>query len=148
MAAEEVRYEQRGPVAVLALDRARYHNAQSWKLLDDLDRPLDRAMADEDVRVVVLKGDGKHFSSGHDLGTPEQQADVEARGLTQWVGMDWYEAFRWYNLDNTVKWRNLPKPTIAMVHGYCIFGGWMIAASVGESSRTGASASSTVPGCR
>ena len=61
-------------------------------------------MADEDVRVVVLKGDGRHFSSGHDLGTPEQEADIEARGLTQWVGMDWYEAFRWYNLDNTVKW--------------------------------------------
>lgn len=130
MAAEEVRYERCGPVAVLTLDRARYHNAQSWKLLDDLDRQLDRAMADEDVRVVVLKGDGRHFSSGHDLGTPEQQADIEARGLTQWVGMEWYEAFRWYNLDNTVKWRNLPKPTIAMVHGYCIFGGWMIAAAM------------------
>ncbi len=128
--AEEVRYEGRGPVAVLTLDRPRYHNAQSWKLLDDLDRQLDRAMADDDVRVVVLKGEGRHFSSGHDLGTPEQQADLEARGLTEWVGLDWYEAFRWYNLDNTVKWRNLPKPTIAMVHGYCIFGGWMIAASM------------------
>ena len=130
MAAEEVGYERRGRVAVLTLDRARYHNAQSWKLLDDLDLQLDRAMADDEVRVVVLRGAGKHFSSGHDLGTPEQQADIERRGLTEWEGLDWYEAFRWYNLGNAVKWRNLPKPTIAMVQGYCIFGGWMIAASM------------------
>ncbi len=130
MPTDEVRYERQGPVALLTLDRTRYHNAQSFKLLDDLDRQLDRAMADDRVRVAVLRGAGRHFSSGHDLGTPEQQADLEARGLTEWVGLDWYEAFRWYNLDNTVKWRNLPKPTIAMVHGYCIFGGWMIAAAM------------------
>ena len=35
-----------------------------------------------------------------------------------------------YNLDLTLKWRNLPKPTVAMVQGYCIYGGWMIAAAM------------------
>src|SRR5262249_5733731 len=35
-----------------------------------------------------------------------------------------------YNLDYTLKWRNLPKPTIALVRGYCIYGGWMIAAAM------------------
>ena len=125
-----VLYETRGPVALVTLNRPHFRNAQSWELLDRLDEQLDRAVADETVRVVVLRGAGRHFSSGHDLGTPQQQADVEERGLVQWEGLDWYEAFRRYNLDLTVKWRNLTKPTIAMVHGYCIFGGWMIATAM------------------
>ena len=130
MSDDSVLYEARGPVALLTLNRPRYRNAQSWTLLDALDRQLDRAAADDSIRVVVLRGAGEHFSSGHDLGTAEQKADIERRGLTEWQGLDWYDAFRKYNLDVTVKWRNLPKPTIAMVHGYCIFGGWMIAAAM------------------
>ena len=51
------------------------------------------------------------------------------RGIPE-VGIAEYDAFRHYNLDLTLKWRNLPKPTIAMVKGYCIYGGWMIAAAM------------------
>ncbi|HIF99290.1 MAG TPA: enoyl-CoA hydratase [Myxococcales bacterium] len=126
----EVLYEVEGPVALITLNRPRYHNAQSWKLLDELDIALDRAMDDLEVKVVVLRGAGNDFSSGHDLGTPEHLADQEARGVADRRGLRFYEAFRKYNLDLTHKWRNLPKPTIAMVQGYCIFGGWMIAAAM------------------
>ena len=129
-AGDEVLYEVDGAVALITLNRPRYHNAQSWKLLDGLDAALDRAMEDREVKVAVLRGAGDDFSSGHDLGTPEQLADQEARGVADRKGLRFYEAFRRYNLDLTHKWRNLPKPTIAMVHGYCIFGGWMIAASM------------------
>jgi enoyl-CoA hydratase len=129
-----VQYELRDRTALLTLDRARYRNAQSYPLLDELDRQLDRAMADDSVRVVVLRGAGEHFSSGHDLGTPEQRATLEQLGLALdrklEQGMRYYDSFRRYNLDLTFKWRNLPKPTIAMVHGYCIFGGWMIATAM------------------
>ena len=129
-----VQYELRDRTALLTLDRARYRNAQSYPLLDDLDRQLDRAMADDAVRVVVLRGAGEHFSSGHDLGTPEQRATLEELGLAVErkleQGLRYYDSFRRYNLDLTFKWRNLPKPTIAMVHGYCIFGGWMIATAM------------------
>ena len=76
-----------------------------------------------------MRGAGDHFSSGHDLGTPEQRADREARGVPD-AGIEFYDNFRKYNLDLTVKWRNLPKPTIAMVRGWCIYGGWMIAAAM------------------
>ena len=88
-------------------------------------------MADPEVRVVVLRGAGKHFSSGHDLGTPEQLDDESSRrGIAgRGTGIGFYEQFRKVNLDFTLKWRNLPTPTIAMVHGYCIYGGWMIAAA-------------------
>jgi enoyl-CoA hydratase len=129
VAEQTVRYEVEGRVATVVLDRPRYRNAQSWQLLDELDAALDRAQADRDVRVVIVRGAGDHFSAGHDLGTPEQQADHRERGIPP-VGIDEYETFRKYNLDLTLKWRNLPKPTIAMVRGYCIYGGWMIAAAM------------------
>lgn len=125
----DVRYETDGPLALVTLDRPRYRNAQSWRLLDELDAALERAQSDRAIAAVVVRGAGEHFSAGHDLGTPEQLADREARGVPV-VGIEEYEAFRRYNLDLTLKWRNLPKPTIAMVRGYCIYGGWMIAAAM------------------
>ena len=129
---EEVLYETKDKIATITLNRPRYFNAQSWRLLEQLDACLDRAVADPEARVVIVKGAGKHFSSGHDLGTDEQLADeaarteIEGRG----VGVEFYETFRKVNLDFTMKWRNLPIPTIAQVHGYCIYGGWMIAAAM------------------
>lgn len=124
-----VRYEKDGALALVTLNRPRYRNAQSWRMLDELDLALERAQQDREVGVVVVRGEGEHFSAGHDLGTPEQIDDREARGVPA-VGIAEYEAFRRYNLDLTLKWRNLPKPTIAMVRGYCIYGGWMIAAAM------------------
>jgi enoyl-CoA hydratase len=129
MAEEDVLYDVDGPIALVTLNRPEYRNAQSWPLLDALDQALDRAMGDDAVRVVLVRGAGEHFSSGHDLGTPEQQADWKAREIPE-GGIEFYEAFRKYNLDYTLKWRNLPKPSIALVRGYCIFGGWMIAAAM------------------
>ncbi len=126
---QDVRYEVDGPVAVVTLDRPRYRNAQSWRLLDELDAALDTAVEDRAVRVVVVRGAGEHFSAGHDLGTAEQIEDMRARGTPR-VGIAEYDSFRRYNLDLTLKWRNLAKPTIAMVRGYCIYGGWMIAAAM------------------
>ena len=120
---------QHGAVAHVELNRSRYRNAQSYQLLDQLDAALDQAMADDSVAVVVLSGRGEHFSSGHDLGTPEHLADLERRGIGD-EGLGYYDQFRKYNFDITIKWRNLPKPTIAAVHGYCIYGGWMIATAM------------------
>jgi enoyl-CoA hydratase/carnithine racemase len=129
-----VLFERRGSTALLTLNRARYRNAQSYPLLDALDQQLDLAMKDDAVRVAVVRGAGEHFSSGHDLGTEDQRAVLQAMGLELGArleqGLRYYDSFRHYNLDLTMKWRNLPKPTIAMVQGYCIFGGWMIATAM------------------
>lgn len=129
MAGEEVQYEVDGAVAWITLDRPRYRNAQSWTLLDQLDAALDRAVEDRDVKLAIVRGAGEHFSAGHDLGTPEQVEERARRGIPD-TGLREYESFRKYNLDYTLKWRNLTKPTIAMVRGYCIYGGWMIAAAM------------------
>ena len=129
MGTENVLYDADGAVATLTLNRPQYRNAQSYDLLDELDAKLDRAMADRSIKVIIVRGSGGNFSSGHDLGTPEQAAWREKRQLPA-SGIEYYDNFRHYNFDITHKWRNLPKPTIAMVEGYCIYGGWMIAASM------------------
>lgn len=129
MADEQVRYELDGHVARLTLDRPRYRNAQSRLLLEQLDECFDRAVEDAEVRVIVLRGEGDHFSAGHDLGTPEELADREQRPIQEGLRGRYKRSWD-NNVDKTLRWRNLPKPTIAAVQGYCIFGGWIIASGM------------------
>src|SRR5688500_13684524 len=62
-----IRYEVDGPVCTITLDRPDAANAQIPQLITELDDPLDQAEGDDDVRVIVLAAEGKHFSAGHDL---------------------------------------------------------------------------------
>ncbi len=125
----DVTYSVDGPLAWITFNRPRYKNAQSWRLLDEVDIAMQEADRDPGVQVILWRGAGGNFSSGHDLGTPEQMADREARGIGD-AGVEFYDNFKHYNLDLLLKWRNARKPTIAMVEGYCIFAGWMMAACV------------------
>jgi len=119
---------QPGKVARLILNRPQYLNAQSWLMREEMDDAFNRAVADDEVGVIVLSGAGEHFSSGHDIGTPEDVADRQRRYPKD--GFGHYKQMRAITLEDTLRWRNLPKPTIAMVHGYCIFGGWMFASAM------------------
>ncbi|MGI9612185.1 MAG: enoyl-CoA hydratase-related protein [Acidimicrobiales bacterium] len=125
----DVAYEVDGRIGRVTLNRPRYRNAQSRQLLEQLDEVFAEAVADHDVRVIVLRGEGEHFSSGHDLGTPEEMADREAR---PWPDGQLGEQRRSWELNvaNTLRWRDLAKPTIAGVHGMCIYGGWMVASAM------------------
>jgi enoyl-CoA hydratase len=125
----DVRYERVGAVARVTMDRPQYRNAQSRVLLEELDAALAQAMADHDIRVVVLVGEGQHWSSGHDIGTPEELADREARPYPAGAVGHHQRSWDW-NVENTMRWRDLPKPTLAAVQGLCIYGGWMIAAAM------------------
>lgn len=122
-------YERSGAVARVTMNRPEYRNAQSRVLLEELDAAFAEAMADHDVRVVVLFGSGEHWSSGHDIGTPEELADREARPYPHGVLGVHQRSWDW-NVENTLRWRALPKPTLAAVQGMCIYGGWMIAAAM------------------
>lgn len=129
MAYRTLIYETDDRIAKITLNRPKYRNAQSRLLLEELDHAFAVAETDDDVRVVVLAGAGDHFSSGHDLGTPDEKQDAQRRPYPRGVrGL--YQRSRDQFLDNTLRWRDLSKPTIAQVHGYCIFGGWMIASSM------------------
>ncbi|WP_248964114.1 enoyl-CoA hydratase [Sphaerisporangium perillae] len=130
-----VRYERRGPVAVVTMNRPEYRNAQNSAMTYALDEAFYRAVADDEVKVIVLAGEGKHFSAGHDIGSPERDAHVSFdRKASLWwdhVGKEGAESR--FARESEVylgmcrRWREIPKPTIAMVQGACIAGGLMLA---------------------
>jgi enoyl-CoA hydratase len=123
---QEVLYTVDNHVATITMNRPAYKNALGYHLLDEIDAAFDIAGRDREVRVVVLRGAGGNFSSGHDLGTPEGIAYRKALGAQP--GIETYDQFKKYNLDVHLRWRNFPKPTVALVEGYCIYAGWMTAA--------------------
>ncbi len=129
MAYKHIIYEP-GPVARIILNRPKLRNAQSRVMIEEMDRAFAAAAEDDSVNVIVLSGNGDHFSAGHDLGTPEELADREARGgLPDNLGGRYARSWEMF-VAATMRWRNIPKPTIAMVQGYCIFGGFMFASSM------------------
>ena len=73
---EPVRYEERGPVAVVTLNRPRYRNAQNSAMTYALDAAFARAVNSPQVAVIVLAGAGDHFCAGHDIGTPGRDVDT------------------------------------------------------------------------
>jgi len=126
VAFEEITYAVEAGVATITLNRPAYRNAQGYRMLDEIDAAFDLARADEAVRVVLVRGAGGVFSTGHDLGTAEALEYRKSLGAKP--GIQTYDQFKKYNLDLLLKWRNFEKPTIAMVEGYCIYAGWMLAA--------------------
>ena len=126
MSYENILYEVDGPVAVVTLNRPERKNAQSAKLLHEMDAAFKEAAEDEAVRVIVLAGVGDTFSAGHDLSAAANADRAQtAPGLTGRYKRVWD-----LYVDMGLRWRDLPKPTIAAVQGYCIFGGWMIATAM------------------
>jgi enoyl-CoA hydratase len=84
--------------------------------------------------VIVLRGSGKHFSAGHDIGTPGRDVGISFERESLWYdhvgkpgGEFLYAREQEVYLGMCRRWRELPKPTIAMVHGACIAGGLMLA---------------------
>jgi len=125
---QDILYAVDGPIGVITLNRPAYRNAQGYRMLDEIDQAFALAKVDDAVRVVIVRGAGGVFSTGHDLGTPEGLEYRKALGARP--GIQTYDQFKHYNLDLLVGWRNFPKPTIAMVEGYCIYAGWMLAAAM------------------
>jgi enoyl-CoA hydratase len=115
-----VKYEVADRIATLTLNRPEVANAQNGALLDELNDHWTEAVADPNVRVILLRAEGKHFSAGHDLNGGGWPAPDK-------ITLDWIynEETRRY-LEYTLKWRNAPKPSIAAVQGRCISGGLML----------------------
>ncbi|HVF32762.1 MAG TPA: enoyl-CoA hydratase-related protein [Acidimicrobiales bacterium] len=127
----QIQYRTEGRLARIVLDRPQYRNAQSRVLLTELDAAFTAAAADDGVRVIILSGNGPAFSAGHDLGTPEEAADRARRARDDETETETQFRYSWdHFLDLSLRWRDLPKPTIAAVHGWCIFGGWLIASAM------------------
>jgi enoyl-CoA hydratase len=104
--------------------------------LVELDENFMAAEADDDVRVVILRGAGQMFSSGHDMGSAEALAERtpgptqhptakihggKKSGAEQRMLQEWH-----YFFQNTLRWRNLRKITVAQVHGGVLAAGLML----------------------
>ena len=119
MAYENVLLEKRDGIARLMLNRPEKLNALSQPLLSDLRAALDEIEADHDIRVAILTGSGRAFSSGFDIAPGRagrsratarwETSELSARTLLR----------RWY----------LRQPTIAAVNGYAMAAGNVLAMS-------------------
>lgn len=123
---QNIIYETDGPLGIITLNRPASRNSQDYRMLDEIDAAFDLAGQNRDIRVLITRGSNGVFSTGHDLGTEDGAA--YRRSLGALPGIESYDQFKKYNLDLLLKWRNFGKPTIAMVEGYCIYAGWMLAA--------------------
>ena len=126
-----------GAILRITLNRPEARNAQNRGLLVELDHAFLEAEKDDAVRVVILAAEGKIFSAGHDMGSKTQMSEVrpgpdqlesartnggcrshtEKRMLQEWH----------YFFQNTLRWRNLRKITLAQVHGQVLSAGLMLA---------------------
>jgi enoyl-CoA hydratase/carnithine racemase len=77
---EVVRYERDGALARITLNRPQYSNAQNSAMTYALDDAFYRAGDPDEVKVIILSGAGKHFSAGHDIGTPDATSTRPFRG--------------------------------------------------------------------
>jgi enoyl-CoA hydratase len=130
-----VLYELRGPVALITMNRPRFGNTQNSQMTYALDAAFTRAVEDDSVRAIILRGEGKHFSSGHDIGSPGRDVTKSwpDRRMPWWDHTNKPGAEFNYAREQEVylgmcrRWRDMPKPTIAAVQGACIAGGLMLA---------------------
>ena len=114
-------YDASEGIASITLNRPQAANAQTLEMLDDLDEAWRRAAEDPDVRVIILQANGKHFSSGHDI-----RAVGEDPTPPKWTVAGIYEIEAKRFLEYSLRWRNVPKPSIAAVQGVCIGGGLLL----------------------
>ena len=117
---DTIRFEPRGRVGLLTLDRPERLNAISARMMDEIEAVLDAVTGDDDIGAVVVCGAGRAFCSGYDLkdDAAKPAADAEA-----------WRARLERDLDFLLRFWSHPKPTIAAVHGYCLAGGCELAMS-------------------
>lgn len=115
--APRVIYNVDGPLAWLKLNRPDKLNAVDSAMIAELNAALDKAEADDSIRVILVEGAGRAFSAGFDLdmgvgdelnnASPEQTREIIRRELR-------------HDFDIIMRFWDSPKITIAAVHGYCL----------------------------
>jgi enoyl-CoA hydratase len=124
---EAILYQVKGTVATITMNRPEMANAQDTRLIDEMDDAFTQADADDSVRVVILAGAGKHFSSGHDLKALIGDSEPDKWRLMRETpeGKMYHEKVMYY--DRCKRIHDFRKPTIAAVQGSCVAAGLMLA---------------------
>ena len=117
MSYEHIRLTRDGHVATLKFNRPEARNAMTTAMGDEVRRAVEEVRADADVRVLVVTGEGKAFSSGGDLGMLARDAGLAEGGGESMGGAprDFYKRF--------LSIQSLPIPTVAAINGHAIGAG-------------------------
>jgi enoyl-CoA hydratase len=103
--------ERDSRIAVITLNRPERLNAISRETIATVQAEMDTLEADDDIAVIIIRGAGRAFSSGMDL---KDDAAAEISGAEEW------RAILEEDLEFLMRFWNSPKPTIAVVHGFCL----------------------------
>src|SRR4030042_2514314 len=124
-----VLYEKKERIAKITVNRPEGLNAITRQVYSEIDDAFTEAEKDNEVRVIVVAGAGRHFGAGHDMGSQQARLEEERNprdksplGFLKDMETGVYS----YPRDH---WRNIPKPTVAMVQGWCIMAGWGLGAA-------------------
>jgi enoyl-CoA hydratase len=127
--AEYILYEVADRIATITLNRPDRRNAQNEQFLIELNDAWERAA---EVRVILLRANGPHFSAGHDIAfdpNKPRSASMQKIGDTiqthGTLALHNWEAKHYLGFSR--RWREIPKPSIAAVQGACIAGGLLLA---------------------
>jgi enoyl-CoA hydratase len=112
-----------GPIATLVLNRPEKLNAWSWESARQLAAHADALRFRDDVRVVMVRAEGRAFCAGVDLGMPEDR--ITGRSPAE-KARNYYERFRWVH-ERFHVFSNLPQPVLMAIHGHCLGAGLEIA---------------------
>jgi enoyl-CoA hydratase len=118
---DHVIYEVVDSIGVITLNRPEAANAQSRQVLVELDECWKAADLDPQVKVIVFKSNGKHFSAGHDMSSVKTGTEK-----AEWHADAWYDWEHRHYLHYAKTWREVPKPSLAAVQGKCIAAGLML----------------------
>jgi enoyl-CoA hydratase len=134
MTSDYMIYEKPEPgIARIVMNRPEAANAQDSQFLYELNAAFDRAAREDDVKVIILAANGKHFSSGHDVRERDHHDNQE-----RYPPVTNFQQHRRPGAEGRMsreeelytgfseRWRNLPKITIAAVQGKCISGGLLL----------------------
>lgn len=107
---------QHGPIATLTLSRPIALNALTWNMYQQLETHLEKLAADDTIRAIIIRGEGKAFAAGTDI--------QQFQGFTAEDGIA-YE----HTMEAIVeRLYTIAKPTIAAIHGPAVGAGIVIAA--------------------
>lgn len=115
MSYETILLERNDAICTITLNRPAKLNAMSTALWGELERAMDEVESDAAIRVLVLRGAGRAFSTGNDMSEPCSTMS------------EWYQRLQEISRRILKLW-NLRPVTIAMVHGYCLASGCELAA--------------------